>query len=195
MEKDLNTTAKQGEKMTSESATDSTTDKQVAKQENNVPQARVNEMVAKSKETITELEAKLRKYEEGEKARELEELEKAGETDRLIKQLKQTIEDQKVYVEEGKASAKRERESYLSQLPEDKREKYADHPIDFLQDAVELYNGANNTKPKVATQTAQRGDSVSPQTAKEVWEMDSEERGKNWSNIVKGFANKTIRKN
>ena len=179
MEKDLNTTAKQGEKMTSESATDSTTDKQVAKQENNVPQARVNEMVAKSKETITEEIINF----------------KESLNDRLIKQLKQTIEDQKVYVEEGKASAKRERESYLSQLPEDKREKYADHPIDFLQDAVELYNGANNTKPKVATQTAQRGDSVSPQTAKEVWEMDSEERGKNWSNIVKGFANKTIRKN
>ena len=69
---------KQDDKMTSESATNSTTDTQVDKP-NFVPQGRVNEMSAKYKSEIEDLKTKLDARDKADKDKELAELAERGD--------------------------------------------------------------------------------------------------------------------
>jgi predicted nuclease with TOPRIM domain len=149
----------------------------VTKDENNVPISRLNEVISERNELREMLESFKSKEEEGKRAK-LQEEEKWQELNaELVKQL----ESYKPYKDRWDSMDSRLREGALAQLPESKREKFANVDTEVLLSIVEEFAEVEKVNPpdkKGTIPTEKVGD----------WtKMSSEERRKNWGTILESY--------
>ena len=149
----------------------------VTKDENNVPISRLNEVISERNELREMLESFKSKEEEGKRAK-LQEEEKWQELNaELVKQL----ESYKPYKDKWDSMDSRLREGALAQLPESKREKFANVDTEVLLSIVEEFTEVEKVNPpdnKGTIPTEKVGD----------WtRMSSEERRKNWGTILESY--------
>ena len=153
------------------------TDTQV---ENNVPISRLNEVISERNQLRESLES-FKSKEEEERRAKLREEEKWQE---LNADLAGEIESYKPYKERWEAMDARLREGALAQLPENKREKFANVDTEVLLSIVEEFTNTEVVNPpdnKGTIPTKQVGD----------WtEMSGAERRKNWSTILETYMRK-----
>ena len=149
----------------------------VTKDENNVPISRLNEVISERNELREMLESFKSKEEEGKRAK-LQEEEKWQELNaELVKQL----ESYKPYKDRWDSMDSRLREGALAQLPESKREKFANVDTEVLLSIVEEFTEVEKVNPpdkKGTIPTEKVGD----------WtKMSSEDRRKNWGTILESY--------
>ena len=149
----------------------------VTKDENNVPISRLNEVISERNDLRDKMKAFEQQQEEQKRAK-LKEEEKWQELNaELVKQL----ESYKPYKERWDAMDKKLREGALAQLPESKREKFANVDTEVLLNIVEEFTEKEKVNPpdtKGKIPTEQIGDWTS---------MSSEERRKNWGTILESY--------
>ena len=181
-----NNIANQGEKKIPASSSDNEQPviQDEKKSDNLIPQSRFNEVIAQNKELQKQIDSKNSKDAEREKV----EMEKRGEYKELIEkqktELKSLKELETLYNEERKAR----REKLLSQIPEDKREKYAKHPLDFLEDAVELFTPkASGAKVDTSAPLSNLGVTDRKDIFGANSKVSKDDRKKHWSSIVQSF--------
>jgi hypothetical protein len=150
------------------------TDTQV---ENNVPISRLNEVINERNQLRESLES-FKSKEEEERRAKLREEEKWQE---LNADLAGEIESYKPYKERWEAMDARLREGALAQLPESKREKFANVETETLLSIVEEFTEVEKVNPpdsKGTVPTKQVGD----------WtEMSGAERRRNWGTILDSY--------
>ena len=149
----------------------------VTKDENNVPISRLNEVISERNKLREMLESFKSKEEESKRAK-LQEEEKWQELNaELVKQL----ESYKPYKDKWDSMDSRLREGALAQLPESKREKFANVETEVLLSIVEEFTEVEKVNPpdnKGTIPTEKVGD----------WtRMSSEERRKNWGTILESY--------
>jgi|TARA_B100001939_G_scaffold96747_1_gene83193 predicted nuclease with TOPRIM domain len=150
----------------------------VTQGENNVPISRLNEVISERNELREMLESFKSKEEESKRAK-LQEEEKWQELNaELVKQL----DSYKPYKDRWDSMDKRLREGALAQLPESKREKFANVDTEVLLNIVEEFTEKEKVNPpdtKGTIPTEKIGD----------WtEMSSEDRRKNWGTILESYV-------
>ena len=149
----------------------------VTKDENNVPISRLNEVISERNE-LRELLESLKTKEEDSKRAKLQEEEKWQELNaELVKQ----VDSYKPYKERWDSMDKKLREGALAQLPESKREKFANVDTEVLLNIVEEFTEKEKVNPpdtKGTIPTEQIGDWTS---------MSSEERRRNWGTILESY--------
>ena len=150
----------------------------VTQGENNVPISRLNEVISERNELREMLESFKSKEEESKRAK-LQEEERWQELNaELVKQL----ESYKPYKDRWDSMDKRLREGALAQLPESKREKFANVDTEVLLNIVEEFTEKEKVNPpdtKGTIPTEKIGD----------WtEMSSEERRRNWGTILESYV-------
>ncbi len=145
--------------------------------ENNVPISRLNEVISERNE-LRELLESFKTKEEDSKRAKLQEEEKWQELNaELVKQ----VDSYKPYKEKWDSMDKKLREGALAQLPESKREKFANVDTEVLLNIVEEFTEKEKVNPpdtKGTIPTEQIGDWTS---------MSSEERRKNWGTILESY--------
>ena len=150
----------------------------VTQGDNNVPISRLNEVISERNELREMLESFKSKEEEGKRAK-LQEEEKWQE---LNADLASEIESYKPFKEKWEAMNSRLREGALAQLPESKREKFANVDTEVLLNIVEEFTEIEKVNPpdtKGTIPTEKIGD----------WtEMSSEERRRNWGTILESYV-------
>tara|TARA_A100001201_G_scaffold43579_4_gene44428 strand:+ start:633 stop:1136 length:504 start_codon:yes stop_codon:yes gene_type:complete len=150
----------------------------VTQGENNVPISRLNEVISERNELRQSLES-FKAKEEEERRTKLREEEKWQE---LNADLAQEIESYKPYKERWEAMDSRLREGALAQLPESKREKFANVDTEVLLNIVEEFTEIEKVNPpdnKGTIPTEKVGD----------WtKMSSEERRRNWGTILESYV-------
>ena len=150
----------------------------VTQGDNNVPISRLNEVISERNELRQSLESFKAKEEEERRAK-LREEEKWQE---LNADLAQEIESYKPYKERWEAMDSRLREGALAQLPESKREKFANVDTEVLLNIVEEFTEIEKVNPpdtKGTIPTEKMGD----------WtKMSSEERRRNWGTILESYV-------
>ena len=148
--------------------------------ENNVPISRLNEVISERNQLRESLESFKTKEEEERRAK-LREEEKWQE---LNTDLAGEIESYKPYKERWEAMDARLREGALAQLPENKREKFANVDTEVLLSIVEEFTNVEVVNPpdnKGTIPTKQVGD----------WtEMSGADRRKNWNTILETYMRK-----
>jgi hypothetical protein len=145
--------------------------------ENNVPISRLNEVINERNNLREALES-FKSKEEEERRAKLREEEKWQE---LNADLAGEIESYKPYKERWEAMDARLREGALAQLPENKREKFANVDTEVLLSIVEEFTNVEVVNPpdnKGTIPTKQVGD----------WtEMSGADRRKNWNTILESY--------
>ena len=154
------------------------------KTDNLIPQSRFNEVISTNKKLQEQIDSLNAKNAERKKA----EMEKNGQYKELIAQQKEELRSLKELEIKYNAERQAKREKLLSSLPEDKREQYKDHPLNFLEDAVDVF-APSSTTAKVDTTAPLSNLGVS--NKKDIFSADSKitqkDRKKNWMNIVEAF--------
>ena len=180
-EKIVNQDAK---KPTESSIDKPTADNQVEKTTDNfIPQARLDEVIAKLKKA----ELKNSEYQDADKKRELAELEKQGEFKAVIEKLQSENDSLNTYKAQQDEITKKRIDSKLMQLPEDKREKWANASEDLIDEALDMFNKGKGVKVSQANGIRQI---EGVKDRDDVWKMDQKDRKKNWSTIIDSFKNK-----
>lgn len=157
------------------------TDNQVEKKTDNfIPQARFDEINARLKKS----ELKNSENDEADKKRELAELEKRGEFKAIIDKQGSELETLRDYKTKQDEITKQRKDSKLMQLPEDKREKWANATEELIDEALEMLNKGRGVKVSDANPLRQL-EGVKDKS--DIWKMDEKERGRNWSTIVDSF--------
>jgi hypothetical protein len=145
--------------------------------ENNVPISRLNEVINERNNLREALES-FKSKEEEERRAKLREEEKWQE---LNADLAGEIESYKPYKERWETMDARLREGALAQLPENKREKFANVDTEVLLSIVEEFTNVEVVNPpdnKGTIPTKQVGD----------WtEMSGADRRKNWNTILESY--------
>lgn len=145
--------------------------------ENNVPISRLNEVI-NERNSLREALESFKSKEEEERRAKLREEEKWQE---LNADLAGEIESYKPYKERWEAMDARLREGALAQLPENKREKFANVDTEVLLSIVEEFTNVEVVNPpdnKGTIPTKQVGD----------WtEMSGADRRKNWNTILESY--------
>ena len=160
------------------------TDNQVEKKTDNfIPQARFDEIIAKLKKA----ELMNAQHDDANKKRELTDMEKRGEHEAVIEKLKKENDSLNTYKTEQDSITKQRIDSKLMQLPEDKREKWAEASEELIDEALDIYNKGKGIKVSNANPLRQL-EGVKDKS--DIWNMDKKERSKNWSSIVESFKNK-----
>ena len=149
----------------------------VTKDENNVPISRLNEVISERNELRNSLESFKAKEEEDRRAK-LREEEKWQE---LNADLVKEIESYKPYKERWEQMDARLREGALAQLPESKREKFANVETEVLVSIVEEFTEVEKQNPP------DRKGTVPTQQTSDWTNMNSEDRRKNWNTILESY--------
>ena len=150
----------------------------VTQGENNVPISRLNEVISERNELREMLESFKSKEEEGKRAK-LQEEEKWQELNaELVKQL----DSYKPYKDRWDSMDKRLREGALAQLPESKREKFANVDTEVLLSIVEEFTEVEKVNPP-DTKGKIHTEKICDWT-----EMSSEERRRNWGTILESYV-------
>ena len=187
MKEDIKQSDNQVEKKTTESANDnSTADTQVDKQTDDhmIPKSRFDEVNTKAKTIADELA----KYKEAEKERELAELKKTGEFEKAFDKVNGELTQTKDKLSKFEEAQENKRKEMLSSFPEDKKEKYANHSFDFIEEVYNLFNQSKGVTPKVNTSNPVRD--LGLKNSNDIWDMDSDGKKKNWSDILKHYTSK-----
>ena len=149
----------------------------VTKDENNVPISRLNEVISERNELRNSLESFKAKEEEERRAK-LREEEKWQE---LNADLAKEIESYKPYKERWEQMDSRLREGALAQLPESKREKFANVETEVLVSIVEEFTEVEKQNPP------DRKGTVPTQQTSDWTNMNSEDRRRNWNTILESY--------
>tara|TARA_R100001463_G_scaffold6723_1_gene21819 strand:+ start:26675 stop:27178 length:504 start_codon:yes stop_codon:yes gene_type:complete len=150
------------------------TDTQV---ENNVPISRLNEVISERNQLRDSLESFKTKEEEERRAK-LREEEKWQE---LNTDLAGEIESYKPYKERWEAMDARLREGALAQLPESKREKFANVETEVLLSIIEEFTEKEKVNPPDNKGTI-------PVKAGTDWvDMPDDERRRNWGTVLQSY--------
>ena len=149
----------------------------VTKDENNVPISRLNEVISERNELRESLESFKAKEEEERRAK-LQEEEKWQE---LNADLVNEIESYKPYKERWEAMDARLREGALAQLPESKREKFANVDTEVLLNIVEEFTEEEKQNPP------DRKGSIPTKNTADWTSMSGEERRRNWNTILESY--------
>ena len=149
----------------------------VTKDENNVPISRLNEVISERNELRNSLESFKAKEEEDRRAK-LREEEKWQE---LNADLAKEIESYKPYKERWESMDARLREGALAQLPESKREKFANVETEVLVSIVEEFTEVEKQNPP------DRKGTIPTQQTSDWTNMNSEDRRKNWNTILESY--------
>jgi len=149
----------------------------VTKDENNVPISRLNEVISERNELRQSLESFKAKEEEERRAK-LQEEEKWQE---LNADLANEIESYKPYKERWEAMDARLREGALAQLPESKREKFANVDTEVLLSIVEEFTEVEKQNPP------DRKGTVPTQNTSDWTTMSGDERRRNWNTILESY--------
>ena len=150
------------------------TDTQV---ENNVPISRLNEVISERNQLRDSLESFKTKEEEERRAK-LREEEKWQE---LNTDLAGEIESYKPYKERWEAMDARLREGALAQLPESKREKFANVETEVLLSIIEEFTEEERVNPPDNKGTI-------PVKAGTDWvDMPDDERRRNWGTVLQSY--------
>ncbi len=99
----------------------------------------LHEVMAK-KEKIGKLETQLADLTAKEDKRRQEQLVKEGKKDELITELQNQVEQFKPFKERLETYETSRRATLIEKLPESKKEKFQNHPLDVLEDLVEEYS-------------------------------------------------------
>ena len=149
----------------------------VTKDENNVPISRLNEVISERNQLREMLESFKSKEEEGKRAK-LQEEEKWQELNaELVKQL----ESYKPYKDRWDSMDARLREGALAQLPESKREKFANVDTEVLLSIVEEFTEVEKQNPP------DRKGTIPTQNTADWTSMSGEERRRNWNTILESY--------
>ena len=151
--------------------------------DNFIPQARFDEINARLKKA----ELKNNEFEDADKKRELSELERQGEFKAIIEKQGSELDELRTYKTQQDEITKRRIDSKLLQLPEDKREKWAEASEELIDEALDIYNKGKGVKVSNANPLRQL-EGVKDKS--DIWKMDKKDRSKNWSSIVDSFKNK-----
>ena len=149
----------------------------VTKDENNVPLSRLNEVISERNDLRDALESFKSKEEESKRAKLVEE-EKWQE---LNAELSKEIESYKPYKDKWEDMDARLREGALAQLPESKREKFANIDTDVLLNIVEEFTDVEKVNPpdnKGTIPTKNIGDWTN---------MSGDDRRRNWNTILESY--------
>ena len=149
----------------------------VTKDENNVPISRLNEVISERNELRQSLESFKAKEEEERRAK-LQEEEKWQE---LNADLVNEIDSYKPYKERWEAMDARLREGALAQLPESKREKFANVDTEVLLSIVEEFTEEEKQNPP------DRKGSIPTKNTADWTSMSGEERRRNWNTILESY--------
>ena len=149
----------------------------VTKDENNVPISRLNEVISERNQLRESLESFKAKEEEERRAK-LREEEKWQE---LNADLANEIDSYKPYKERWEAMDARLREGALAQLPESKREKFANVDTEVLLSIVEEFTEVEKQNPP------DRKGTVPTQNTADWTNMSGEERRRNWNTILESY--------
>ena len=149
----------------------------VTKDENNVPISRLNEVISERNQLRESLESFKAKEEEERRAK-LQEEEKWQE---LNADLANEIESYKPYKERWEAMDARLREGALAQLPESKREKFANVDTEVLLSIVEEFTEVEKQHPP------DRKGSIPTKNTADWTSMSGEERRRNWNTILESY--------
>ena len=145
--------------------------------ENNVPISRLNEVISERNQLRENLESFKTKEEEDRRAK-LREEEKWQE---LNAELSKEIESYKPYKDKWEDMDARLREGALAQLPESKREKFANIDTDVLLNIVEEFTDVEKVNPpdnKGTIPTKNIGDWTN---------MSGDDRRRNWNTILESY--------
>ena len=149
----------------------------VTKDENNVPISRLNEVISERNALRESLESFKSQAEDGKRAKLAEE-EKWQE---LNMELVKEVDSYKQYKQKWESMDARLREGALAQLPESKREKFANIDTEVLVSIVEEFTEFEKVNPpdnKGTVPTQNLGD----------WtEMSGEERRTHWNTILDSY--------
>jgi len=149
----------------------------VTKDENNVPLSRLNEVISERNDLRKALDT-FKSQEEDAKRAKLAEEEKWQE---LNAELSKEIDSYKPFKEKWEQMDSRLREGALAQLPESKREKFANIDTDVLLSIVEEFTEVEKVNPpdnQGTIPTKNMGD----------WtDMSGEERRRNWNTILESY--------
>jgi selenocysteine-specific translation elongation factor len=149
----------------------------VTKDENNVPISRLNEVISERNQLRESLESFKAKEEEERRAK-LREEEKWQE---LNADLANEIDSYKPYKERWEAMDARLREGALAQLPESKREKFANVDTEVLLSIVEEFTEEEKQNPP------DRKGSIPTKNTADWTSMSGEERRRNWNTILESY--------
>jgi len=149
----------------------------VTKDENNVPISRLNEVISERNQLRESLESFKAKEEEERRAK-LREEEKWQE---LNADLANEIDSYKPYKERWEAMDARLREGALAQLPESKREKFANVDTEVLLSIVEEFTEVEKQNPP------DRKGSIPTKNTADWTSMSGEERRRNWNTILESY--------
>ena len=150
------------------------TDTQV---ENNVPISRLNEVISERNELRGMLES-FKTKEEQERRAKLQEEEKWQE---LNADLASEIESYKPFKEKWEAMNTRLREGALAQLPESKREKFADVETEVLLSIVEEFTMDEKINPP------DRQGTIPTKNTSDWVNMPDDERRRNWGTVLESY--------
>jgi hypothetical protein len=146
---------------------------------NNVPYARFNEVVKSNKDMTKKLQD-LMSSKEADRVKTMEE---QGQYKELNTELQSKIdtltEKNNYYVEQERI----ERDNLLSKLPEDDRKIYGDLSTNKLKTHIEKFSQKSNVQTDKSN--AVRGN-VLPDD-KNIWDMSSEDKRKNWTAYLNKF--------
>jgi hypothetical protein len=145
--------------------------------ENNVPISRLNEVITERNELRENLES-FKSKEEEERRTKLREEEKWQE---LNTDLAGEIESYKPYKERWELMDARLREGALAQLPENKREKFANIDTEVLLNIIEEFTQEDRVNPpdtKGTIPTKSIGDWV---------DMSDDDRRRNWGTVLQSY--------
>tara|TARA_R110002012_G_scaffold12787_1_gene56388 strand:+ start:1922 stop:2425 length:504 start_codon:yes stop_codon:yes gene_type:complete len=145
--------------------------------ENNVPISRLNEVISERNQLRDSLES-FKSKEEEERRAKLREEEKWQE---LNTDLAGEIESYKPYKERWEAMDTRLREGALAQLPESKREKFANVETEVLLSIIEEFTEEEKVNPPDNKGTI-------PVKAGTDWvDMPDDERRRNWGTVLQSY--------
>ena len=145
--------------------------------ENNVPISRLNEVISERNQLRDSLES-FKSKEEEERRAKLREEEKWQE---LNTDLAGEIESYKPYKERWEAMDTRLREGALAQLPESKREKFANVETEVLLSIIEEFTEEERVNPPDNKGTI-------PVKAGTDWvDMPDDERRRNWGTVLQSY--------
>ena len=140
-----------------------------------------------------ELEGKLNRIADTQKKAKQDQLEKDGMLKEALEMAKKENEELSGYKQQLAEYENAKREKLINSLPEDKREKASTFEISALEELSEMYNAFTNTtnQPKVNVTNAPAQRRGQSQDLKKDWfNMNAEDKKKNWSDIMNVFSKK-----
>ena len=167
--------------------TNPATDSDGTSSDHSIPYARYKADKDKAQTRISELESKLNKILDKEKKAKQVQLEKDGKLQEALdltkKDNERLLEIESKYV----AIEKAEREKHLAVLPEDKREKYADYPLEMLRDLSEAFKQPEKRGTVPVGNAPATRQSELPAN---YMNMKAEDRKANWTQILNRYSKK-----